>query len=92
MLESLACGCPIVTSNVGGIPDAVRHDTNGFLAQVGDAEGYAEGLAFVLGDVDRRARLSDAARRSAEESYSDRLQAQRFLDLYGELVERRATA
>ena len=92
VLETLACGTPIVTSDAGGITDAVKHDVNGLLASVGDADAYAAALATVVLDDELRARLARSARESAEQSFSDDLQAQRFLELYGELLERRAAA
>lgn len=87
VIESLACGTPVVSFGVGGIPDAVRHLETGYLAPLGDAAGLAEGIGLVLGDRDLRARLSRQAREVAEREYSDELEARRCADLYAELAE-----
>jgi glycosyltransferase involved in cell wall biosynthesis len=70
----------------------VKHDVNGLLAAVGDADAYAAALATVVLDDELRARLARSARESAEQSFSDDLQAQRFIELYGDLLERRQAA
>jgi glycosyltransferase involved in cell wall biosynthesis len=92
VLEALSCGTPLVASNGGGITDAVQHDVNGLLTPVGDVEGYASALAQVVQDEALRTRLARGARTSAEESFSDDLQAQRFLELYDGLIERKEAA
>jgi glycosyltransferase involved in cell wall biosynthesis len=47
VLESLATGVPLVTTSVGQAVDLVRHGENGWLVEVGDAEGIAEWAAHV---------------------------------------------
>jgi glycosyltransferase involved in cell wall biosynthesis len=92
VLESLSCGTPLVASNGGGITDAVRNDVNGLLTPVGDVDSYASALAQVVQDADLQARLARGARASAEELFSEDLQARRFLELYDDLLDRKAAA
>lgn len=66
MLEAMACRCPVVSTKVGGPIDVIREGENGFLAEVGDAQGLAEGIERVLKmDAGAWRAMSDAAWRTA---------------------------
>jgi L-malate glycosyltransferase len=49
-LEAMAAGVPVISSNVGGLPEVNVHGVTGFLRQVGDVEGMAEDALYVLGE------------------------------------------
>ena len=72
-LEAMACGVPVVASNVGGIPEVVPHGTAGFLAEVGDVETMAARGIELLSDRDRWRAASAAARIAAEGFGVDRV-------------------
>jgi len=86
VIESMACGTPVVSFDVGGVGDAVRHLETGWLAAAGDVAGLAEGIRTLLGDRALRERLGQRAREVAEREYAADLEARRFAELYAELV------
>jgi glycosyltransferase involved in cell wall biosynthesis len=86
LLESLACGTPVVGSDVGGIPDAVTHLENGYLARPGDAADAAAGVLALLGDPDLLAAARVAARRTAEATFGVDRQTRAFRELYDRIV------
>ncbi|MBF0586876.1 glycosyltransferase family 4 protein [Prosthecochloris sp. N3] len=49
-LEANACGCPVIGSYAGGIPDAVEDGVNGFLVQPDDPAAVADRVIHLLGD------------------------------------------
>jgi glycosyltransferase involved in cell wall biosynthesis len=67
VLEAMACGLCVVTTNVGGIPYLVTHERDGLLVAAGDAEAMADAVARVLADRALAERLSRNARLRAEE-------------------------
>jgi glycosyltransferase involved in cell wall biosynthesis len=76
LLESLACGLPIVATDVGGIPEVIRHGRDGLLAPYGDLAAIRDALLHALGRPwDREALVgrarhfdwSDAAEQAIEE-------------------------
>ena len=38
----MACGLPVISSSVGGLPELVRHNECGFIAEIGDVERMAK--------------------------------------------------
>jgi glycosyltransferase involved in cell wall biosynthesis len=84
-LEAMACGTPVVSFDVGGVGDAVRHLETGWLAAAGDARAFAEGTRTLLVDRELRERLGRQAREVAEREYGAELEARRFAELYEEL-------
>ena len=87
-LESMACGTPPVVFDVGGCRDAVRHMETGYLAKYADVEDLTHGIRLLLNDDELRTRLSRRSRDVAAVEYGIELQAQRFLSLYQQLIQK----
>ncbi len=67
LTEAMAAGLPVVASDVGGIPEVVRHGVTGLLVPPGDVDALAAALDRVAGEPGLRARLAAGARaRSAD--------------------------
>jgi len=88
-LEALACGTPVVAFRVGGIPEIVRDDLTGITASSGDTEGLAKAIAGLLGDPAKRSRISSNCRHVAIGEYSLKIQAERYIDLYREMLRKK---
>lgn len=82
ILEALAAGCPIVSTAVGGVPQAVVDGVSGLLVPPKDPEALAGALARMAGDEALRARLAAAGRRVFEDRFSASAMARRYEDLY----------
>ncbi len=41
-LEAMSCGLPVISSSVGGLPELVKHNECGFIAEIGDVERMAK--------------------------------------------------
>ncbi|QJW91093.1 glycosyltransferase [Spirosoma taeanense] len=85
IVESLACGTPVVGFRTGGIPELIEHQQNGFLAAVGSAEELAAGLDYVLTHPSPGT-LRQNARQSAELRFSEEVVTVQYLDLYRALL------
>jgi glycosyltransferase involved in cell wall biosynthesis len=88
VMEALACGTPCVAFDIGGMPDMIEHERNGYLARPFETGDLAHGISWVLEDDERHQRLAHRARQKAEHEWPLELQAQRYLALYTEVVER----
>lgn len=62
LIEAMACGVPLVSTDVGGIPDLVDDGRTGWLVPVGDDRAMAERVIGLLRDPVTRASVCDAAR------------------------------
>lgn len=76
MLEAMSYRLPIVASDVGGIPEIVRHGREGILCGADDRRGYQDALVALLTDVKLRKRLGDAARARARHFSPQRMAAE----------------
>jgi len=67
--EAMACGCAVVASRVGGIPELIQHGRTGLLVEPGDEAGFAAALERLLDDPVLRRQLGESARQRACESF-----------------------
>lgn len=66
-LEAMACKVPVISSNVGGLPELNIDGQTGFLADVGDIKGMAEKAIYILQDDARLATFKENALARAKE-------------------------
>jgi len=88
VLESLACGVPVVGFNTGGIPEMVDHLSNGYLAEYKSHEDLLNGIVWVLSERDRYRLLSHNARKGILENFSYESVSKKHLEYYNELIRR----
>jgi len=70
-VEAMASGTPLIASDVASLPEVVGRDgTSGLLVAPGDVRGFADAIVALLDDSQRRAAMSEAARRRAVEKFS----------------------
>ncbi len=82
ILEAFACGLPVVTTRVGGIPFMVKEGETGFMVDADDHEGLARGVLTLLQNPEIARLFSISGRRVAEE-YSWEKISQTVLNMYG---------
>jgi len=66
VIESLACGTPVIGANIGGIPEQVRDGWNGHLFAPGDAAELAAKMQHLLDDRDLAIEMGRRGRRQIE--------------------------
>jgi len=87
VLESLSCGTPVVGFDVGGIPEMVRSSVTGMLAPPQDVKALQTTIIQLLKDDNRRREMAANCRRIAVEEYSLEVQAQRYVELYEQILK-----
>jgi len=81
VLESMACGTPVITFETGGIPELITNMRSGYIARYKDVDDFVKGINLYLNDADLRTKAGLSARRAVEEHFT----IEKMLDLYEEL-------
>ncbi|WP_110954059.1 glycosyltransferase family 4 protein [Anaerosinus massiliensis] len=89
VMESIACGTPVVAFNIGGISDLINHKQNGYLAKPFESEDLARGIAYILEDKERWNMLSHNARKKVIDTFDINIVAKKYINLYEEILESR---
>ena len=88
LLEAMACGCSVIASQVGGIPEVISNDSEGWLVPAGDVDALAEALLRSLSDDDFARTQGRNARQRVQREFGE--ERERALDL--QLLESLVTA
>lgn len=75
-----------VAFNIGGMPDMIEHRSNGYLAHPFDSNDLAQGIKWILQDVNQWQNLSHMARNKVEQEYTSEIQSKRYLELYTDIL------
>ncbi len=89
VLEAMAAGLPVIVSEVGGLPEIVKHEETGLLIPPKDPEALARSLARLLENPELAHRLGQKAREHVQEKYSLERLAQVVNAMYDDLVKRK---
>ncbi|RPH88289.1 MAG: glycosyltransferase [Chroococcales cyanobacterium metabat2.561] len=87
VMEALACATPSVAFKIGGMPDMIEHQENGYLAHPFEVEDLAGGINWVLENSERYQKLCNRARDKTEQEFTLEIQASKYLKLYNEILE-----
>jgi glycosyltransferase involved in cell wall biosynthesis len=92
LMEAMACGIPVVATDVSGIPELVRNAETGLLVPTGEPRMLAAALRVLLDDEPFRRRLADAARTLVEREFSLAVEAAKLATLFAESLAGRRGA
>jgi len=85
-LEAMACEVPVVASGVGGVPEVVRHEKDGFLCLVGDVDGMAARAIEILSDDQKRRTMGANARQQAQDNFDAQKIISRYESFYEQVI------
>jgi glycosyltransferase involved in cell wall biosynthesis len=88
-IEAMAAGCPVVATNVGGLPDLICEGETGFLVPPGDACAVATAVLRVLHQPETARRMGETARMAARQRFSAPRLITDVEQLYLGLLERK---
>jgi glycosyltransferase involved in cell wall biosynthesis len=91
ILEAMAMGKPIISTRVGGIPEAVRHEVNGLLVPPADTPALAAAIKELLGEEEKRLTMGRQSRKIAEHRFSHTNMVSEMQSLFCQELNNRKT-
>lgn len=85
LMEALACGVPCVGFNVGGIPEMIDHNKNGYVAKAGDTTDLKQGIKWALADASRE-ELQHGCITKVSHCYSQQSVAFKYVEVYSRVM------
>jgi len=87
-LEAMACGVPVVASSIGGIPEVVKHNETGYIAEFGDTTRMARYVIDLITNKKKWQIFSENAVKFAAEQYEAEKIIPKYEELYRRLIEK----
>jgi N-acetyl-alpha-D-glucosaminyl L-malate synthase BshA len=87
-LEAMASSVPVVATTVGGLPEVIDHEKNGFLCQLGDTDQMADYAVDILRDESYRREIGTKAREKVETCFTSEYIVPQYEAYYKEVLER----
>lgn len=85
-LEAMSCGIPVVSSSVGGLPELVRHNETGYIAEFGDTNRMSKYVIDLLTSEKKYKAFSENARRRAIEHFDKSIIVPQYEKYYEEIL------
>lgn len=86
LLEAMACGVPGIGTNIGGIPEVIKHGENGYIVELGDTDAVAKYALQMFEDEDRYQLFREMALRTVTMKFSSDKIIEQYENLYEQLV------
>ena len=87
LAEAMACGTPVASTRVGGVPRLVEDGETGLLVEGGDAEAFKKALHTLLTDEALRSQYGNAGRQRMEEQFTWKARVDAYRTCYEKLFE-----
>ena len=87
LLEAGYHSLPLVASNVGGIPEIIEDNNNGYLVPVGDIEKFELALKKLIQDASLRKAMGKAAKTKIEEKFNQESIVEKLDEIYHKVIE-----
>ena len=86
VLESMACGKPIVANDVGGIKDAVIHGVNGYLSDPSSPKNLSDGIISTINKINDGAFSSSDVHNYYMNNLSNEIEINKYISLYSSML------
>ncbi|MGD9381529.1 MAG: glycosyltransferase family 4 protein [Candidatus Thorarchaeota archaeon] len=88
IVEAMACGVPVITTDVFGPREIVKHNYDGIAVSPDDVRALADAVETLLSDEDLRKRIAQNGLKSVAERYDIKEHAKQLVTIYQEMIDR----
>ena len=85
-LEAMSCGLPVISSSVGGLPELVKHNETGFIAEIGDIDRMARYALELLGNEKKYKLFSENSRQRAVNKFDKSIVVPLYEEYYEQIL------
>jgi len=86
VLESLALQTPVIGAEIGGIPELVGHEVDGYIYEAGNSQALAGVMQQMMSDPVQRQKMGEAGRKKIVEDFNEENHYQQLIDLYQKIT------
>jgi glycosyltransferase involved in cell wall biosynthesis len=86
VIEAMAAETPVVASEVGGIPEIIKHGINGLLIPPNDAKSIANAVIRLVKDTGLREKLIQESRKTVKEQFSLQMHINKIAAIYEQIL------
>ncbi len=85
-LEAMACGLPVVSTSVGGLPELILHNETGYIAEIGDIDRMAKYVIELLQNEKKYSVFSENSRLRAVNNFEKNLIVPKYVQYYEKIL------
>ena len=85
-LEAMSCGLPVVSSSVGGLPELIKHNETGFIAEIGDIDRMSKYVIELFTNKRKYDLFSKASRKRVEENFDKEIIIPKYEKFYNKIL------
>jgi L-malate glycosyltransferase len=87
LLEAMACGVPVIGTNIGGIPEVIEHGKSGFICSLGNTDEAASYAIKMLKDENLQQKMGAAALQRAKTTFNKKDIVRQYEVIYERVLE-----
>lgn len=82
VMEALSCGTPVTAFDIGGMPDMIHHQVNGYLAKAFEENDLVRGIAYCCKEI----RNAEELHQDIQERFGERIVGEKYIEEYNRLL------
>lgn len=87
IMEAMICGLPIVSTNVGGVPELVKNNVNGYIHKVGDVSNMSKSIYKIYQNQQMAKKISETNYKKILKNFNENIFVKKIIDEYNHQIK-----